>query len=320
MTIIYINLLALFYESQKRLSSFWNKFCTGFTRPIIRRLDLGCSFTLASYIYWFYHKFHWLGISYTKLLNQLAAENYQFIFNRPANKNLYSHAWRIKHMLDKYVYYENPYIIEQMRNIAKLLDKEIANIESKSKTPILSPLHMCSDMLAAMICSMVKPYSTTVVSIYQEDYFGLNENEFFIHNHQSLLRQVNPEKASTKLARSLKKTQNRQENIVIFPDALPQITESIVGYSMPTKPIKIFNRAGRLYSGIDRITTKLDAEVIFFYLYWENHTIKLRTFPPVNKQNLTAKTTEYIETALTEHPTEWFLWHIPNLFYLNTDN
>lgn len=319
MTIIYINLLAFFYDCQKGLSSFWNTFCTRITRPILSHLGLGYSFTLVSYIFWLYHKFHWVGFSRCKLLNRLAAENYQHLFNQPANKNLYSHVWRIKHMLEKYVYYENKHIIRQMRNIAKQLDNEIAIVENKSKIPILSPLHMCSDMLAAMICSMVKPYSTTVISIYQEDYFGLKENEFFSHQHNSLLRQVNPNKSGTKLAQALKKTKNRQENIVIFADALPQVTESIVGYDMPTKPIRLFNRAGRLYSGIDRLTTMLDAEVIFFYLYWENNTIKLRTFPSVNKQNLTTKTAEYIETALKERPAEWFMWHSPNLFYLNTD-
>lgn len=320
MTIIYINLLAFFYDRQKWLATHWQTISNKLMRSVVRRLGVGYSFTLASYIYWIYHKYKDIGFRRAVLLNQISAQNYQLLMNEPpAKSNIYSRVWRTKNMLEKYIYYENPLIIEQIRNIASQLDKEVASVESRAKTPILSPLHMCSDMLAAIACSMVQPYSTSVISIYNEDYFGLNENNFFKKNKNTSLQQVNPEKASTKLARTLKKTQKRQENIVIFADALPQITESIVGYSMPTKLVKLFGREGRLYSGIDRLTTMVDAEVIFFYLYWENNTVKLRTFPAVSKQELTTKTSEYIETALKERPTDWFMWHATNLFYLNTE-
>lgn len=316
MMIIYINTLSFFFNIQQYLLKRWESLKTTALNNIVGRMDLRYGLPILSWAIMFHRRFT---KGNAKILNELAGSNYTYIFNEDNTnrKKLYSNAWGTKLALELTLKAENQQLVKQMRGLAAQLDEIVEQIEQRGKTPIFSPLHMCSDMMATMVSTMAKPCTASVVSIYKQNNFG--NDEAFFARYNIYLHQVNPLKASMKLARVLRSTKKRNENTIIYADALPQCTYRIVEELMPTKTVTLFGRQGRLHSGIDRLASMVDAEVIFFYLYWEKGELKLRAFSPVETAQLTEKTCEILETALHEKPEAWILWHIPNLFYFNAD-
>lgn len=249
---------------------------------------------------------------------RIATDNYKIVSgkHRPL---LYHNVWRMKKVLEMAFYLNNPYLLANIRDLAAELDQKIADIRLQGKTPILAPLHMCSDMLASVVCSMVAPQKSSVISIYQSNNFGPNELQT-MEKFGFVLEQINPLDAGRKMALALRQVQRQETNFVIYPDALPQSTWRITGKMMPTKVLQIFQRQGRLHMGTERIARLLDAEIVLFYLNFDGQRLQLHILDVLNHKDFIKKSAPLIEQALTDHPESWLLWHYPSLFYFNANN
>lgn len=249
---------------------------------------------------------------------RVATDNYKIISGK-TRPWLYHNVWRMKKPLELAMYFHNPYLLANMRDLAVELEKTIADIRQRGKTPILAPLHMCSDMLASVLCSMVTPQKSSVISIYQHNDFGPNEIRA-MEQLGFMLEQVNPLDSGRKMAQVLRQAQRQERNFVIYPDALPQSTWRLTGKMMPTKKLHIFQRQGRLHAGTERIAGLLNAEIVVFYLTFDGQRLQLHLLDVLSHTDFIKQSASLIEQALTAHPESWLLWHYPSLFYFNANN
>lgn len=310
MIILFIELKCLFEKITEKTRALNFAIKRRIIQFLVPRLSLKRGLVVFSYLYYY------LGRHHHKRPAKMAAQNYQLIVGKK-NKHVYARVWRMKYILDMAIYLQNPDVIKNMHELRDELNLYLNKIRTQGKTPLLAPLHMSSDMAASVLCSMVEPKIASVISIYKLADFGPEERKSMDILGIDL-QQINPLESSRKLAHAIKQCRHNTLNLVVFPDALPQSTYKIVGKMMPTKPVKLFNRQGKLHLGLDRIAHLMKAEVLFFYIYMQEGKLRLRLFPVVPQEEIEQHSTAIIETALREHPESWLLWHYPSLFYFNS--
>jgi lauroyl/myristoyl acyltransferase len=295
-----------------KISAFLSKLKLAFLSRLLRFCHPKFGIKIISYFLYYPRFWRFLAPA------RIASDNYKIISGQN-RAQLYHNVWRMKKVLEMAMYFHNPYLLANMRDLAGELEEKIADIRHRGKTPIMAPLHMCSDMLASVLCSMVSPQKSSVISIYQNSDFGPQEHQA-MEQLGFVLEQINPLDSGRKMTQALRQAQRQEKNFVIYPDALPQSTWRLTGKMMPTQTLQIFQRQGRVHLGTERIARLLDAEIVLFYLNFDGQRLRLHIFDVLSHQDFIKKSAPLIEQALTAHPESWLLWHYPSLFYFNATN
>lgn len=211
---------------------------------------------------------------------------------------------------------QNPQVQAQLERCTAQLNAVVEPLHQAGSPVVLAPLHMVSDVLAGMVGGAVFPCQATVivsssVEIYQEQLRQLgkvNLSYCSIHDDNRAI-------AGNLMAAMMEAAEHRR-NIIIFPDITPDYTVNTNEAATAKLHCRLFDRAANLHSGVIRVARALSAQVVFYYLYYDQE-IKIHIDPPVPARSLKSKLPELIETSIARHPEDWLLWHSHSLFFIN---
>ncbi|WMT13865.1 ABC transporter [Serratia fonticola] len=213
-------------------------------------------------------------------------------------------------------YAGNAQLLAQLEHCQVQLNAVVEPLHRAGQPVVLAPLHMVSDVLAGMVGAGVFPGQATVVvsasaEVYQErtrQQAGINLSYCSIHDDNRAI--------AGNLTSAIMAAADHQRNIMIFPDISPDYTVNTNEAKTAKLRCRLFDRPANLHSGVIRIARALSAQVVSYYLYYDQG-IKIHIYPPIAACNLKAKLPELIETSIVKHPEDWLLWHSHSLFFIN---
>ncbi|WP_411754978.1 ABC transporter [Serratia sp. (in: enterobacteria)] len=213
-------------------------------------------------------------------------------------------------------YAGNAQLLAQLERCKVQLNAVVEPLHQAGQPVVLAPLHMVSDVLAGMVGAGVFPGQATVVvsasaEVYQERarrQAGVNLSYCSIHDDNRAI--------AGNLSRAIMEAADHQRNIMLFPDITPDYTVNSNEAKTAKLSCRLFDRPANLHSGVIRIARALSAQVVSYYLYYDQG-IKIHIYPPIPARNLKAKLPELIETSIVRHPEDWLLWHSHSLFFIN---
>jgi hypothetical protein len=213
-------------------------------------------------------------------------------------------------------YAGNAQLLAQLEQCKVQLNAIVEPLHQAGQPVVLAPLHMVSDVLAGMVGAGVFPGQATVVvsasaEVYQErarQQAGINLSYCSIHDDNRAI--------AGNLSSAIMEAADHQRNIMLFPDITPDYTVNSNEAKTAKLNCRLFDRPASLHSGVIRIARALSAQVVSYYLYYDQG-IKIYIYPPIPACNLKAKLPELIETSIVRHPEDWLLWHSHSLFFIN---
>ncbi|CAI1731330.1 ABC transporter [Serratia fonticola] len=213
-------------------------------------------------------------------------------------------------------YGQSPQIQAQMERCKAQLNAVVEPLHQAGSPVVLAPLHMVSDVLAGMVGGAAFPGQATVivsssVEIYQEKVRQLGKVNLAYCSIHDDSREI-----AGNLMAAIMEAADHRRNIMIFPDITPDYTVNANTAATAKLPCRLFDRPANLHSGVIRIARALSAQVVFYYLYYDQE-LKIHIEPPVQARSLKARLPEIIETSIARHPEDWLLWHSHSLFFIN---
>ncbi|CAM3986445.1 ABC transporter [Serratia silvae] len=213
-------------------------------------------------------------------------------------------------------YAGNAQLLAQLECCKVQLNAVVKPLHQAGQPVVLAPLHMVSDVLAGMVGAGVFPGQATVVvsasaEVYQEKarlQAGVNLSYCSIHDDNRAI--------AGNLSSAIMEAADHQRNIMLFPDITPDYTVNSNEMKTAKLSCRLFDRPANLHSGVIRIARALSAQVVSYYLYYDQG-IKIHIYSPIPARNLKTKLPELIETSIARHPEDWLLWHSHSLFFIN---
>ncbi len=211
---------------------------------------------------------------------------------------------------------QNSKVLAQLDSCTAKLDEIVGPYHEAGKPIILAPMHTVSDILAGIVAGKVSPgHGTVVVSANAYEFQkqdrlrgGVNLTYCSIHNHS--------EGIGSDIALACMNAAALKTNIIIFPDMTPEYTYySGVEHSSKLK-CRLFNRPAHLHSGVSRLARLLNADVLFFNLYYDKG-LRVNIFPVVHARDVNDKMPIIIERVIRSYPQDWILWHLHSLYFFN---
>lgn len=213
-------------------------------------------------------------------------------------------------------YGENPQVLAQLARCQAELNAVVEPLHQAGQPVVLAPLHMLSDVLAGMVGAGVFPgQATVIVSASAEVYHENARQRAGVNLSYCSIHDDNREIAGN-LAGAIMQAADHQRNIMIYPDITPDYTINTNEAKTAKLSCRLFDRPAHLHSGVIRIARALSAQVVCYYLYYDQE-IKIHIYPPMAARSLKAKLPEIIETSIARHPGDWLLWHSHSLFFIN---
>lgn len=246
----------------------------------------------------------------------VAAANKQCLLGDGRKLNFAGLSYR-RRLLDLAATYgQNPQIQAQLDRCKAQLNAVVEPLHQAGSPVVLAPLHMVSDVLAGMVGAAAFPGQATVivsssVEIYQEEV----RQQRKVNLAYCSIHDDNREIAGN-LMEAIMEAADHQRNIMIFPDITPDYTVNANAAATAKLHCRLFDRPANLHSGVVRIARALSAQVVFYYLYYDQE-IKIHIDPPVQARSLKARLPEIIEASITRNPEDWLLWHSHSLFFIN---
>ncbi|MGF6190633.1 ABC transporter [Serratia sp. 2723] len=213
-------------------------------------------------------------------------------------------------------YAANAQLQAQLADCQVQLNAIVEPLHQAGQPVVLAPLHMVSDVLAGIVGAGVFPgKATVVVSVSAETYQARSRQQAGINLSYCSIHDDNRSIAGN-LASAIMEAADHQRNIMIFPDISPDYTVNTNEAKTAKLSCRLFDRPANLHSGVIRIARALSAQVVSYYLYYDQG-IKIYIHPPIPASDLKAKLPELIETSIVRHPEDWLLWHSHSLFFIN---
>jgi len=251
-----------------------------------------------------------------KALSLVASENQRCLLNDGEQLDFTWTAQRRKTLDYAATFGRNKFLISQLDDCARLLDRVVKPLHQDKKPVVLAPMHMVSDILTGIVASKVYPGHGTVIVSANADYYtqqdrlrgGVNLTYCSIHdNAQGIAKNI--------MAACMTAMENRT-NIIVFPDIVPDYTYSSDQGKSSKLQCRLFGRPANLHNGVERMAKMLSAEVVFYYLYYDRG-IKIHIHPPVSAESVSDFLPVIIEKSIRDKPHDWLLWHLHSLYFIN---
>lgn len=264
------------------------------------------------------HLKHLLNIStaHQKKLANVANENKRCLLGAQAKLDFTLASERRELLNYAATYGQNKKIITQLNNCSERLDAVVRSLHESGSPVVLAPMHMVSDILAGIVAANVYPGRGTVIvssnaEAYQEQdrrQGGINLSYCSIHS--------NNEGIANNIMSACFEASEHKTNIILFPDITPEYTYTSGAQFSSKIKCRLFGRPANIHSGVYRLAKTLSAKVVFFYLYYDDG-IKIHIHTPLASQDVPTEIPKLIESAITEHPQDWLLWHLHSLYFIN---
>lgn len=229
----------------------------------------------------------------------------------------YPELMRRRRLLESALYHSDAELAVMMNDCAVKLQAVREDVILNGYIPILAPFHICSDAIATVVGAMVPPIRCHAYSIYQKEVLAPDEAERLSFFRANLLR-YHPDSPPARQRELFRELRAGVANMLIFPDAIPQLTNMLLERAMRTSKVTLFGREARLHCGAEEISRiaggKTGGKLIPFYIYWQNNRLAIRIFEACESTDEIALC---LEQALRECGDQWMLWHFPSTFYFN---
>lgn len=211
---------------------------------------------------------------------------------------------------------QNKKVMTQLDDCAAQLSAAVKPLHDAGSPVVLAPMHMVSDILSGIVAGKAYPGNGTVIvssnaATYRNEdrrRGGVNLTYCSIHDSN--------EGIGENIMSACLNAAEHNTNIIIFPDIVPDYTYK-TGASFSAKiKCRMFGRPAGLHSGVYRLAKIISAQVVFFYLYYDNG-IKIYIHHPMDKKETLTTLPGLIENAIREHPQDWLLWHLHSLYFIN---
>ena len=238
--------------------------------------------------------------------------NLKKITGRNLNK-AHKNTIAIKNSLELGTYHRNTTVANMLLECASQLKLVSKKVEDEGFIPIFTPLHFCSDRIAVVIAAMTSPKEMIAYSIYGKGSWGLNEKQNQ-RQYAINIKEYRPNGPAHEQRIMLKEVKSGSKGMVIFPDILPQCTQSKMLKNMSYAEVNLFNRSAIMHNGYERIAKITNGKFINYYIYWYKNCLKINIFEPTFESQDVIKN---IEISINTHAEQWLLWHYPSFFYYN---
>lgn len=224
---------------------------------------------------------------------------------------------RRKWLVKAVTYGQNPRAMRELAECTAQLNAIVEPLHKQGQAVMLAPLHMVSDILTTIVAAGVYPHKATVITSISANAHpeeerrtlgGLDLSYCSIHDD-------NKRMAGNLMSAVMDAAEGKQ-NIILFPDITPDFTHSANKDRAAKLPCRIFDRPAKLHSGIIRLSRVISAQVVFYHLYFDGG-IKIKIYPPVPAKKLKEVMPGIIQQSISEHSTDWMLWHAHSLFFIN---
>lgn len=184
--------------------------------------------------------------------------------------------------------------------------------------PVLTPLHMVSDRLSALLCAGLRTQPTWVVSSFRAGDVGPHEARATAglplhHLHPSALE-------GSAVRDVIRHCRQGTGQLVVFPDIPPEATQHLFNRTMRSVPARLFGRDARLHCGLADLARLIDTPLVYFSLQVVKHRLQLKVLGLVHASAVATTGASLIERGLREHPEQWLLWNSPSFFYFHPDH
>lgn len=214
----------------------------------------------------------------------------------------------------------NRKIINELDKCAKKLTKVVDEIRGNGGNAIFAPLHMESDYLATLIAAFVNPRHATIVTINDNYQTNKHDTRKMLNKRIMIDRfDIGTKKTSSNLSINevLTKARSNATNLVIFPDALPELTNRFTNQPMKTRDVTLFGKTAKIHSGIEVLALKMRATIVCYYLFDNGNYIDIHIETIVDCKKNKNLMPSIIESAIKRHPCSWLLWHSPSFYFYN---
>ncbi|MFK0380228.1 hypothetical protein [Pandoraea sp. NPDC090278] len=235
-------------------------------------------------------------------------------------KHSHSHTWICKSRLEALFYLRNKQLIQELENCAQKLTDAIHQAKPAGRPIILAPMHMHSDLLATLVCARAVNGPVAVVTAH-DDISAPTEDIEKLRKVGIEIERINPlERDSTRLLTTIRRLRKGEITLISFPDAPPEITHRVFGFSMRTLDTKLFEGAARIHSGIIELSRLSGAHTIFVCLRWTRHGFDIEILNVLAPNELVENLSLTIERSIRRYPDSWLFWHSPSLFSFNSSD
>lgn len=236
------------------------------------------------------------------------------------NMRRYHHdaLWARKKCLEKSMYHCEPHLVAEIKGCGKILNDYVR--ETCPGRPVLfATMHTVSDRLATVICSLGPAGHVTTISGYADDTLGKGELDIVAAVGTELDRLPTAKLKGPELRHCIKAVVQGRTHLAISPDALPEYTSALAGRPMRTKKIQMFDRPGRLHSGLEVLARASKAVVVYLALHEAEGRLRIDILGRLDWSEIESSEASIIEAAIRKHWRFWLLWHCRSLFYMNPE-
>lgn len=252
----------------------------------------------------------------TKSLARVAEENHRCLMPECKPIDYIATGQRRKLLDFAATWGQNARILAQLDSCTAKLDEIVGPYHQAGKPIILAPMHTVSDILAGIVAGKVSPgHGTVVVSANAYEFQEQDRLRGGVHLTYCSIHS-NSEGIGSDIALACTNAAALKTNLIIFPDITPEYTHySGVEHSSKLN-CQLFDRPAHLHLGVSRLARLLNADVLFFNLYYEKG-LKINIFPVVHARDVNEKMPMIIEDVIRSYPQDWILWHLHSLYFFN---
>jgi len=235
------------------------------------------------------------------------------------DKKTFNYIWQTRRrelLIQAVTYGQSRRALRELAACSAALNAVVEPLQRAGQPVILAPLHMVSDVLSTMVGAAAYPGKATVITSRsanahdeaERQLGGVDLTYCSIHDNNKTL-------AGNMMTSVMEAAENKR-NIILFPDITPDFTNFASKDKSEKFPCRIFGRPAHLHSGIIRLARMMSAQVVFYHLYYDKG-LKIAVHDPVPAKKLKTEMPGIIERSISEHSTDWMLWHSHSLFFIN---
>lgn len=207
-------------------------------------------------------------------------------------------------------------ILQQIDRCAEELRPVIQQVLETNTPVILAPLHMTSDIVAAIVSSKASSLKTTIVvssnaMVWNKQARKLGDIDIDYCSVEQDAKEVGLDLASVCMDVAV-----GERTLVMFADMVPDYTSHQRDNPQDKIKCRLFGRPAHLHNGLPRLAKVTRASVVFFYLY-DDHGLNIKVLPPVKYGDVATAMPDVIEQAIRQAPKDWLLWHQHCLYFIN---